>query len=65
MRDIIFWFRRTFGESDGFCAKQTNPTAAYLTAFPISPKDWIRSELGRRLREWRLKHGWWDISGLR
>ena len=34
---LLFWLNRAKGEVDGLCAKQTHPSTADLTAFPISP----------------------------
>ena len=62
---LLFWLSRAKGEGDGLGAKQTHPSTAYLTAFPISPQDWVRSGFGRRLRWRRLHHSRRRCSGLR
>src|SRR5438067_10267043 len=51
-RHGLFWVKRTKEKVDRLCAKQTHPSTAKVRAWPISPKDRVRS---RRL--WRgLSH---------
>src|SRR5713101_3831543 len=52
-RLVLFWLKRAKGEVDGLCAQQTNPSTAQVTAWPISPQDWVRSGLGRWLPQRR------------
>jgi hypothetical protein len=49
---LLFAFGRAKGEGDGLSTQQTNPLTAHMTAWPIAPKDWGRSELRRR-KHWR------------
>ncbi len=50
-RDVLFCLRRAKGEMDALSAKHTNPLTAELAAWPISPKNRMRS--GLRGRPWR------------
>src|SRR5207244_3599545 len=45
--------------------KQPHPSTAELTAFPISPKNWVRSRLGRRWRSRRRNRHRPSFNGLK